>query len=59
MTEKMPIYRFSENELMALVSFFRRHAPLPDELYTLNAAAEKYLYKNLTIGEAEALYTDQ
>lgn len=59
MTEQMPTYRFSDCELKALVSYFRQHAPLPDALYALNAFAEKYIYNNLTVDEAEALYTDR
>ena len=56
MNDEQPIYRFSDSELKALVSFFRKNSPLPDELYSLNAFAEKYIYRNLTIGEAEQLY---
>ena len=56
MNDEQPIYRFSDSELKALVSFFRQNLPLPDELYSFNVFAEKYLYRNLTIGEAEQLY---
>ena len=56
MNEELPIYRFSDSELKALVSFFRQNLPLPDELYSFNVFAEKYIYRNLTIGEAEQLY---
>ena len=56
MNDEQPIYRFSDSELKALVSFFRKKSPLPDELYSFNVFAEKYIYRNLTIGEAEQLY---
>ena len=56
MNEELPIYRFSDSELKVLVSFFRKNPPLPDELYSFNAFAEKYIYRSLTIGEAEQLY---
>ena len=56
MNEDMPVYQFSDSELKALVSLFRENFPLPDELYSFNVFAEKYIYRNLTIGEAEQLY---
>ena len=56
MNDEQPIYRFSDSELKALVSFFRQNLPLPDELYSFNVFAEKCIYRNLTIGEAERLY---
>ena len=56
MNEELPIYRFTDSELRALALFFRQNLPLPDELYSFNAFAEKYIYRNLTIGEAEQLY---
>lgn len=59
MSEEPAVYRFSDRELKTLVAFFRQHAPLPDELYALNIFAEQYVYRNLTIGEAEQLYTDR
>lgn len=57
MNEELPIYRFTDSELRALALFFRQNLPLPDELYSFNAFAEKYIYRNLTIGEAEQLYS--
>lgn len=39
-----------------LFLFFRKNSPLPDELYSFNVFAEKYIYRSLTIGEAEQLY---
>ena len=59
MNDEQPIYRFSDSELKALISFFRKNLPLPDELYSLNVFAEKYIYRNLTIGEAEQFYADR
>ncbi|UTC43623.1 hypothetical protein [Treponema sp. OMZ 857] len=59
MSDDLPIYQFSDSELKALVSFFRKSPPLPDELYSLNVFAEKYIYRNLTISEAEQLYGDR
>ena len=59
MNEELPIYRFSDSELKALVAFFRQNSPLPDELYSFTVFAEKYIYRNLTIGEAEQLYADR
>ena len=59
MNEELPVYRFSDSELKALVAFFRQNSPLPDELYSFNVFAEKYIYRNLTIGEAEQLYGGQ
>ena len=56
MSDEQPIYQFSDSELRALVSLFRKNLPLPDELYSFNVFAEKYIYRNLTIGEAEQLY---
>jgi hypothetical protein len=56
MSDDLPVYRFSDSELKVLVAFFRKNLPLPDELYSLNVFAEKYIYRNLTIGEAEQLY---
>ena len=56
MNDEQPIYRFSDSELKALVSSFRKNSPLPDELYSFNVFAEKYIYRSLTIGEAEQLY---
>ena len=56
MNDEQPMYRFTDTELRALVSFFRQHPPLPDELYAFAVFAEKCLYRNLTIGEAEPLY---
>lgn len=56
MNDEQPIYRFSDSELKALVSFFRKNSPLPAELYSFNVFAEKYIYRSLTIGEAEQLY---
>ena len=56
MSDEQPIYQFSDSELRALVSLFRKNLPLPDELYSLNVFAEKYIYRNLTISEAERLY---
>lgn len=56
MNDEQPIYRFSDSELKALVSFFRQNLPLPDELYSFNVFAEKCIYRNLTIGEVERLY---
>lgn len=56
MNDEQPIYRFSDSELKALVSFFRKNSPLLDELYSFNVFAEKYIYRSLTIGEAEQLY---
>ncbi|MGI5098595.1 hypothetical protein E4N70_07345 [Treponema vincentii] len=57
MNEELPVYRFTDSELRALALFFRQNLPLPDELYSFNAFAEKYIYRNLTIGEAEQLYS--
>ena len=58
MNEDQPlVYTFSASELKALVFFFRQNAPLPDELYPLNTFAENYIYRTLTIGEAEQFYT--
>ncbi|AIW90203.1 MULTISPECIES: hypothetical protein [unclassified Treponema] len=59
MSDDLPIYQFSDSELKALVSFFRKSPPLPNELYSLNVFAEKYIYRNLTISEAEQLYGDR
>ena len=59
MSDELPIYQFSDSELKALISFFRKNPPLPDELYSLNVFAEKYIYRNLTISEAEQLYGDR
>ena len=56
MNDEQPVYQFSDSELKALVSFFRKNSPLPDELYSFNVFAEKYIYRSLTIGEAEQLY---
>ena len=56
MSDEQPIYQFSDSELRALVSLFRKNLPLPDELYSFNVFAEKYIYRNLTISEAERLY---
>ena len=56
MNEELPVYRFTDSELRALALFFRQNLPLPDELYSFNAFAEKYIYRSLTIGEAEQLY---
>ena len=57
MNEELPVYRFTDSELRALALFFRQNLPLPDELYSFNDFAEKYIYRNLTIGEAEQLYS--
>ena len=59
MSDEQPIYQFSDSELRALVSLFRKNLPLPDELYSFNVFAEKYIYRNLTISEAERLYGGQ
>ena len=59
MSDDLPIYQFSDSELRALVSLFRKNLPLPDELYSFNVFAEKYIYRNLTISEAEQLYGDR
>ena len=59
MSDEQPIYQFSDSELRALVSLFRKNLPLPDELYSFNVFAEKYIYRNLTISEAEQLYGGQ
>lgn len=56
MSDEQPIYQFSDSELRALVSLFSKNLPLPDELYSFNVFAEKYIYRNLTISEAEQLY---
>ena len=56
MSDDLPVYRFSDSELKLLVAFFIKNLPLPDELYSLNVFAEKYIYRNLTIGEVEQLY---
>ena len=56
MNDEQPVYQFSDSELKALISFFRKTPPLPDELYSFNVFAERYVYRNLTIGEAEQLY---
>ena len=56
LNDKQPMYRFSDAELRALVAFFRQRPPIPDELYAFTVFAEQYLYRNLTIGEAEQLY---
>jgi len=50
------VYTFSDSELKALASLFRRNAPVPDSLYALNTFVEKYIYRNLTIAEAERFY---
>jgi hypothetical protein len=59
MNEELSVYQFSDSELKALISFFRKNPPLPDELYSFNVFAERYVYRNLTIGEAEQLYGDR
>ena len=59
MNEELSVYQFSDSELKALISFFRKNPPLPDELYSFNIFAERYVYRNLTIGEAEQLYGDR
>lgn len=57
MNGEQPVYRFSDSELKALASLFRWDAPLPDELYAFTSFVEKYMYRTLTIGEAEQFYT--
>lgn len=60
MNEDQPLaYVFSDTELKTLASFFRRNAPLPDILYSFNGFIENYIYQNLTIDEAERVYSVQ
>ena len=54
--DKQPYY-FSDSELKALATLFRQCNPLSDDLYPFSIFVQQYIYQNLTIAEAECLYT--
>ncbi|AIN94566.1 hypothetical protein [Treponema putidum] len=54
---ELPSYIFSDDELKYLALYFRKNADsIPKVLERLSEFAESYVYRKMTIGEAEAFF---